>query len=73
MHSIDQILFGFTLGIWAALLLHFGLRDHVINYFRRQEHPTFHAILLIAVYVIFEITALVTFYEVEGDISETQL
>lgn len=31
-HSLDQILFGFTLGIWSAILLHFRLRDNLMAF-----------------------------------------
>lgn len=40
VHSLDQILFGVTLGIWGGLTCHFIIRDHLINYieesFRHQ-------------------------------------
>jgi len=32
VHSLDQILFGVSLGIWGGLTCHFVIRDHVINH-----------------------------------------
>jgi len=31
-HSLDQIIFGSTLGLFEALFLHFVVRDHLINH-----------------------------------------
>jgi membrane-associated phospholipid phosphatase len=40
VHSLDQILFGVTLGLWGGLTCHFVIRDHIINHveesFRHQ-------------------------------------
>jgi hypothetical protein len=30
--SIDQALFGFTVGIWIGLFSHFFIRDHIIKH-----------------------------------------
>lgn len=35
VHSLDQILYGTSLGIWGGIVCHFLLRDGVINIFRR--------------------------------------
>lgn len=32
VHSLDQILFGVTLGLWGGLTCHFVIRDHIINH-----------------------------------------
>ena len=31
-HSLDQIIFGITLGIWGGLTCHFVIRDHIIDH-----------------------------------------
>lgn len=31
-HSLDQIIYGYTLGLWAAFVLHFCVRDHLFAY-----------------------------------------
>lgn len=60
MNSLDQISFGFTLGIWSAILMHFKLRDHVITHFNQvddvQDGPNrfsavFSITILTALYV----------------------
>jgi hypothetical protein len=33
VHSLDQIVYGSLLGVWAGLTCHLILRDHLINYF----------------------------------------
>ena len=30
VHSIDQIVFGTTIGTWSGLMFHFLLRDHIL-------------------------------------------
>lgn len=30
LHSIDQILFGFTLGIWLAIYFHYRMREIIL-------------------------------------------
>jgi membrane-associated phospholipid phosphatase len=35
VHSLDQIIYGITLGIWAGLTLHFIVRDHLIEHVER--------------------------------------
>ena len=32
MHSLDQVLYGGSLGIWLSLTAHFLFRDHIINH-----------------------------------------
>lgn len=39
-HSLDQLVFGASLGIWCALTSHFLVRDHLINHI--QEAKKWH-------------------------------
>ena len=32
VHSIDQVLYGWSLGIWSALFFHYCLRDKIIQH-----------------------------------------
>ena len=34
-HSLDQIVYGSTLGVWTALFMHFLVRDHAIRFFEK--------------------------------------
>jgi membrane-associated phospholipid phosphatase len=36
-HSLDQIVFGFTLGLWAAFVLHFLVRDHLYAFICQEK------------------------------------
>jgi membrane-associated phospholipid phosphatase len=31
-HSLNQIVYGITLGIWAGITMHFLVRDHIISH-----------------------------------------
>jgi membrane-associated phospholipid phosphatase len=35
VHSINQILYGWTIGLWIAFYLHFCFRDNIINHVER--------------------------------------
>lgn len=45
VHSIDQIMYGFLIGVWSALYFHYCLRDSVLNHIHNiLENPNSHAI-----------------------------
>jgi len=74
VHSLDQIVYGATLGVWAGFTLHFVVRDNIIKYVDdliewqenkaalgepfNQARPV---IVLSIFYVLYEITAIITF------------
>jgi len=39
VHSLDQILYGSTMGIWAAFTMHFLVRDNLIKYVENIIKP----------------------------------
>ena len=74
VHSLDQIVYGATLGVWAALTLHFIVRDNLIKFVddlidwqenKADQGETFNQSIpvkaLATFYVLFESSSVVTF------------
>lgn len=85
VHSLDQITFGITLGIWGALLLHFLIRDSVMEHmdsilFERpivesdslnqsEEKSRTYAIRVFVAFITFETICFITFFIVNSNLS----
>ena len=82
VHSLDQIVYGATLGVWAAFTLHFIVRDNIIKYIDDlidwQENKaslgeTFNQAIpakaLATFYVLFELASVITFIVINNHLT----
>jgi hypothetical protein len=77
-HSMDQILYGWLLGLWSAISLHLLVRDHLISHiksllYRTQQYTNgdLSTFYLISSLIFLATLAMlcVTFYVIDSDFS----
>lgn len=62
VHSLDQIVYGSSLGIWAALTMHFLVRDTLISHIESSGiNKLKYVILTTAFYIFYETSSIMTF------------
>ena len=64
VHSLDQIVYGSSLGIWAGFTMHFLVRDHLMDHIKMiVNHPqTAHIKTILSFYYLYILASIVTFY-----------
>lgn len=68
VHSLDQIVYGSTLGVWAGFTMHFLVRDHLMEHLEMIiNHPkTAHIKSLFFVYTFYILASIMTFLKVDS-------
>lgn len=68
VHSLDQIVYGSTLGVWAGITMHFLVRDHLIQHVEKiiYHSNTAYTKSVLSFYVIYITASILTFLKVDS-------